>query len=794
MHLVTSYDAVADAGKNRPYLLLPQFERSPSPEPEPPRRRPPWPGAPERGVDMAPYPRSPEPGRAAVGMPYLEKVEKVYPKEEEEKPAARGGRGRSYGGAGDDDDEKDKYYRNRLTERWSWRTSTSPPPFSGGRRITGHALHPDGRTIFVSVEKTHARRHPGDEDDEEDGTFSYDTERGGEWTRRGGWHLPFKGQAHYDRHLDAWGGALRERRVGGDPKLVPMGGGGGTFCVVESAPRAGLELIGLGSLLGDGDKFELRVTVFHAKYGENGELLMTTTASAAAAASHTYALSRYLSNFHAPAFWMFHHFWYDSGDDGDDEVETAYESGGDDDEDEVETEYDSDDDEVEAWYDSGTETSYDNSSDDEEDEEVEPSYNSDGELRSYQPLLRIKTPQKTLFVAMCYEVTGGGASRTMCSPPSRSRAYAASGGTGGSHYRSRCLRSCSCDEHSRRRRHLYLVLDDWKEGYSLHKLDLNANSGDGGDDPSPPRRLPAPLLRLGFRTLGSSPRVGALGSKIVFIGQRHPDQFTGAGDDDDDGDDEQERGLTLVVYNTATAAVDVSHHVPDDVRLACTCDAVAAGNRLYLLLLSDQSHFERSPESCRRRDNRAVGMPYVEKVEEVAAGNRVYLMLPDQSERSPPPPPESGSPDLAVAMRYLEKVEQVYDDEVETADDDEYMDAEKKHVVVAYSERLTERWWTFCEQPLTFLGAESHQSLGDPKLLPMGGGAFCVIVESAPRGADSVGDGDKLLLRVAVFRAKYGKNGELFMTTAAGGRGSCQMHTYVRSRYLVDFHAPAFWM
>mgnify|MGYP003702741395 CR=1 FL=1 len=40
----------------------------------------------------------------------------------------------------------------------------------------------------------------------------------------------------------------------------------------------------------------------------------------------------------------FHHFWYDSGDDGDDEVETAYESGGDDDEDEVETEYDSDDD------------------------------------------------------------------------------------------------------------------------------------------------------------------------------------------------------------------------------------------------------------------------------------------------------------------------------------------------------------------------------------------------------------------------------------------------------------------
>lgn len=37
---------------------------------------------------------------------------------------------------------------------------------------------------------------------------------------------------------------------------------------------------------------------------------------------------------------------------------------------------------MEAWYDSGTETSYDNSSDDEEDEEVEPSYNSDGEVET----------------------------------------------------------------------------------------------------------------------------------------------------------------------------------------------------------------------------------------------------------------------------------------------------------------------------------------------------------------------------------------------------------------------------
>ncbi|KAF0913884.1 hypothetical protein E2562_024959 [Oryza meyeriana var. granulata] len=106
---------------NRIYLLLPHIERPPESD----RRD------------------------RAAGMPYLEKVEKVY-------------------------DDKKKYvaYRNRLTERWSWRTSPSPPPFTGGRRITGHALHPDGRTIFVSVEKTHDR-HP----DDEEGNFSYDTER-----------------------------------------------------------------------------------------------------------------------------------------------------------------------------------------------------------------------------------------------------------------------------------------------------------------------------------------------------------------------------------------------------------------------------------------------------------------------------------------------------------------------------------------------------------------------------------------------------------------------------------------
>ncbi|KAF0913883.1 hypothetical protein E2562_024958 [Oryza meyeriana var. granulata] len=99
----------------------------------------------------------------------------------------------------------------------------------------------------------------------------------------------------------------------------------------------------------------------------------------------------------------------------------------------------------------------------------------------------------------------------------------------------------------------------------------------GEHDPINPRRLPEQLLRLGFRTLGSWPHISALGSKIVFMGQRHPDQFSGAGAGA--GDDDDRRGLTLV-NDTTTEALDVSHSLPDDMHLVTSYDAVAARNRL----------------------------------------------------------------------------------------------------------------------------------------------------------------------------------------------------------------------
>ncbi|EEC74830.1 hypothetical protein OsI_10672 [Oryza sativa Indica Group] len=62
-------------------------------------------------------------------------------------------------------------------------------------QITSYAMHPDGRTVFVSA--TSGKHH---------GTFSSSLDDDNEWTRRGDWLLPFHGQGHYDAKLRAWVG------------------------------------------------------------------------------------------------------------------------------------------------------------------------------------------------------------------------------------------------------------------------------------------------------------------------------------------------------------------------------------------------------------------------------------------------------------------------------------------------------------------------------------------------------------------------------------------------------------
>lgn len=79
---------------------------------------------------------------------------------------------------------------------WSWTTVSNAPPLPFyNAKVSCYAVHPDGRTLFVSAGGS---------------TFSFDAERL-EWTHRGDWMRPFDGQAYFDAELEAWVGLCGER-------------------------------------------------------------------------------------------------------------------------------------------------------------------------------------------------------------------------------------------------------------------------------------------------------------------------------------------------------------------------------------------------------------------------------------------------------------------------------------------------------------------------------------------------------------------------------------------------------
>ncbi|KAF0930620.1 hypothetical protein E2562_033817 [Oryza meyeriana var. granulata] len=183
---------------------------------------------------------------------------------------------------------------------WAWHdmTAYAEPPFDVYRTVC-HALHPDGRTLFVSVpiEFTSPRREITEH------TFSLDAGEHLEWTHRGEWMLPFKGQAYYDAELDAWVGLCRHREglghvcscdlvpplsASGDGKPMPprwklcgerlfrpdderhRGAklwhmGSSRFCLVEVVARRGDKKM-------YPIRCVLRMTTFGLRYGKNGEL------------------------------------------------------------------------------------------------------------------------------------------------------------------------------------------------------------------------------------------------------------------------------------------------------------------------------------------------------------------------------------------------------------------------------------------------------------------------------------------------------------------------------------------
>ncbi|KAF0934839.1 hypothetical protein E2562_028843 [Oryza meyeriana var. granulata] len=229
------------------------------------------------------------------------------------------------------DTAHESFRLSERAERWSWESVPSPPPFDdrGDRMfITAYAVHPDGRTIFVSA---HNRR--GDDNPRrKKGTYSFDTaaRRPAAWTPLGKWLLPFQGQGHYVDELDAWVGLHedghfcscdvasrtvaraskletkiaketllredRERRVGEPAGATLAYVGNSEFCLVECAARRGLDK---ASALCAEDGCVLHVTVFGLRYDKAGVLRIS-----ARRRGRTYLVTRYNVVFSATVFWM----------------------------------------------------------------------------------------------------------------------------------------------------------------------------------------------------------------------------------------------------------------------------------------------------------------------------------------------------------------------------------------------------------------------------------------------------------------------------------------------------------
>uniref|UniRef100_M8CNV0 F-box/kelch-repeat protein n=1 Tax=Aegilops tauschii TaxID=37682 RepID=M8CNV0_AEGTA len=288
------------------------------------------------------------------------------------------------------------------------------------------------------------------------------------------------------------------------------------------------------------------------------------------------------------------------------------------------------------------------------------------------------------------------------------------------------------------KRHLYVGLDDHRDGHGIHKLDLAADDLDGGTG-----RLPEPpVLRVALPTVRDDAQFAAVGSSIVAISTsittdvEWQEVVVGGG----------------LIYDTKTAAQVVSPNLPK-----CLLDAfgyraaITVGDRLYLL---ESCGFERYYNTTSHKWT-CLGdwrMPVV--------GHAHY---------------DHGL-DAWVGL---------------DAVDDGYLCA--GNVLSAPSEWKDGRDKLFCLDE----DAAAGWSHVDTKLVPMsspqgGGSEYCLMERLRPkRNGDRYkcfADGENSLLRLTSFCVERGEEGEPVVTARRRAR------SYNVSRYNEYFEAQAFWM
>ncbi|CAM0878117.1 unnamed protein product [Alopecurus aequalis] len=124
------------------------------------------------------------------------------------------------------------------------------------------------------------------------------------------------------------------------------------------------------------------------------------------------------------------------------------------------------------------------------------------------------------------------------------------------------------------KRHLYVVLDNYKDGFGVHKLDLGDNDHDDLDGSATRRLTEPPFLRVVRTTLGERVQFTAVGSSIVATGNTIiSPELAGRWIPDIGG---------VLIYDTKTAALTVAPHLPTGL-VGGYKAAMAVGNILYML-------------------------------------------------------------------------------------------------------------------------------------------------------------------------------------------------------------------
>ncbi|CAL5043811.1 unnamed protein product [Urochloa decumbens] len=370
------------------------------------------------------------------------------------------------------------------------------------------------------------------------------------------------------------------------------------------------------------------------------------------------------------------------------------------------------------------------------------------------------------------------------------------------------------------KKHLYLVLDDLNRGCSVHKLDIQEDDGGGGLGR---QLLEDPVTRLHFPTLGNDPHVGVLGSHVVGIGSGSPTAWP---PDPRDG--------VTVAFDLKTAALTVLRDLPTgrrryyDVHLM-----LAVGNRRMYMIESGTGEYKHGREPC------AGAMHCLEHI----AGDGDGGGGDDDQGRWDWWDFPCLEPSLSSLMRW--RWNDVHDGTPFHADgimahalhpggraffvslhDWWTHGGDDRRGTFSYDTGSKERRGRWARQwrlgaavrgpgalrrppgrlartpspplqrariphgrneQLFHVDRERHI---DAKIVPIDGG-FCLVEILTREGVhrdDCLGEGDKCVLRLTTFRAKYAPDGEL---TIAARRPAGHYHI---SRYIDMFKMQAFWM